>query len=72
MIIGLYILSVFEGIGILANVLLESMESVVCLDSLLIPVFEVFGFVLEVDSFSDMICQRDFKLSSDVSFFFES
>jgi len=69
-IIGLDVSSVLEGIGISVNIFLESAESVVRLDCLLVPVFEILGFVSKVDSFSDMVCQRDFEFSNDVGFFF--
>jgi len=71
-IVGLDVLSVFEHVGISANVFFESAESVVGLDGFFIPVLEVLWFVTKVDSFSDVICQEYFEFSDDIRFFFES
>jgi len=71
-IVGLDVPGVFERIGISANIFFESAELVVRLDCLLVPVFEILGFVSKVDSFPDVICQRYFELSDDICFFFES
>jgi len=55
-IIGLDVSSVFESVGVSANVFFESAESVVGLDGFFVPVLEVFGFVSKIDSFANMIC----------------
>ena len=55
-IVGLDISSIFESVGVSANVFFESAESVIGLDGFFIPVLEVFGFVSKVDSFANMIC----------------
>jgi len=71
-VIGLDVPSVFERVGISANVFFESAESVVGLDGFFVPVLEVLWFVTKVDSFSDVICQRYFEFLDDIRFFLES
>jgi len=71
-VVGLDVPGVFERIGVSANIFLEPAESVVGLYGFFVPVLEVLGFVSKVDSFSDVVCQRDFKFLNDVGFFFES
>jgi len=70
-IIGLDVSGVLESIGVSANVFFESMKPVVGLDSFFVPVLEIFGFVSEVDPFSDVVCQRYFEFSDDICLFFE-
>jgi len=55
-IIGLYVSSVFESVGVSANVFFEWAESIVGLDGFFVPVLEVLGFVSKVDSFANVIC----------------
>jgi len=71
-IVGLNISSVFECVGVSANVFFKSAEPIVGLDGFFVPIFEVLWFVSEIDSFSDVVCQRHFEFSDDIRFFFES